>query len=142
MASVEKRSIKACCSGTGAVLKVSFDGAQIGQELASHISKFLQSKGIICSWNDESEEPELLVRVVRMDQGSQLLRYFLAFSSPAVLEVEGRVMIDAETTRPFHITERANVGIMGGSGLAMLKKCAYHVAIKVGHEVMNAFQAW
>ena len=110
------RTISAWCSDTGAALTVSFDATQITEELKTNVEKRLLKKGVAVRWNNQEAASDLVIRVVAMDQGNQFLRWLLPFIAPAVLEVEGQVGLDGSAPRPFHYNQRAQMGLLGGSG--------------------------
>jgi len=132
------RTITACCSDGGAALKLSFDAAEITAELKACLEKRLLDKGVAIRWSEQATNPELLVRVVEIDQGNQFLRYLLPFIAPAVLEVEGQMTVSGSSPQQLHYVQRAQIGIFGGSARGMLKTCAQRVAKKIASEVLRS----
>jgi hypothetical protein len=131
------RTINASCSDSQAALNVSFDATLILDELQKSIEKRLAKKGIGVQWNDEEAGCDLVVRVIAMEQGSQLLRYILPFISPAILEVGGQVTLDGAAPERFHYVQKAQVGLFGGSAKGMLKVNAQRVGDKIAKEVLR-----
>jgi len=132
------RMITARCSDSGAALTLSFDAAQITTEMKTSIERRLLKKGVAVRWSDQETSSELLIRVVAIDQGNQFLRWLLPFIAPAVLDVEGQVALGGSTPQQFHYTQRAQVGLFGGSAQSMLKVCAQRVADKIAGEVLRS----
>jgi len=132
------RTITARCSDTGAALKVSFDAAYITGEIKTSIEKRLLKKGVAVRWSDQEAGSELFVRIVAIDQGNQFLRWLLPFIAPAVLEVEGQVAVAGSTPQEFHYTQRAQMGLLGGSARSMLNVCAQRVADKIVGDVLRS----
>jgi hypothetical protein len=133
-------TITSCCTLKGASTTLSFEPSEVIEELKKTLEKRLMKKGIALRWTDESGTPELLVRVVQIDQGNQFLRYLLPFLSPTVLEVEGQVTVPGSDPRPFHYVQKAQMGLFGGSARGMLKVCADRVAGKIAGDALKAFQ--
>jgi hypothetical protein len=135
MSRAETKPITACCTDSGAALKLSFGAAEITGEIRAGLDKRLPKKGVSPRWVQETENPELLVRVVSIDQGNQFLRWLLPFIAPATLEVEGHVSVGDAAPRDFHYTQRAQMGLLGGAAKGMLKVCAQRVADKITGDV-------
>lgn len=132
------RTITSSCTLKGAATTLSFDPSEVVEELRTTLEKKLLKKHIALRWTDEAATPEVLVRVVEIDQGNQFLRYLLPFIAPAVLEVEGQVAVTGSGPRPFHYVQKAQIGLFGGSAKGMLKNCAERVAGKIAGEVLEA----
>lgn len=130
-------TIQACCSDSNAALKLSFDASLVTDELKASIEKRLGKKGIAVEWNDGAAGCELLVRVVAIDQGNQLLRYIFPFIAPAILEVDGQVRSDGSAPISFHHTQKAQIGLFGGSSKGMLKINAQRVGQKIAKDVLK-----
>jgi hypothetical protein len=131
------RTITACCSDSGAALKVSFDAATITAAVRKNLQGRLLKKGIDVQWSEQESNPELLIRIVEMNQGNQFLRYLLPFIAPARLEVEGQVALAGSMPEQIHYVQRAQVGLFGGSGQSMLKTCAERVAKNIASDVLR-----
>jgi hypothetical protein len=132
------KTINSSCTTQGAALTLSFDAAEVVQELKAALEKRLLKKGIALRWVEETASPEILIRVVSIDQGNQFLRWLLPFISPAVLEVEGQVAVAGAGPRPFHYVKKAQMGLAGGSAKGMLKVCATRTADKIADDVLRA----
>jgi hypothetical protein len=137
MSNEVSRTITVCCSDSGAAFKVSFDAAEITAEIRTQLEKRLIKKGVAVRWGEQASSPELVIRVVAMDQGNRLLRYLLPFIAPAFLEVEGEMALAGSGPQQFHYVQRAQVGIFGGSAKGMLKVCAQRVANKITKDVLR-----
>jgi hypothetical protein len=138
MAAQGTRSLVASCSLGGAAVNVSFDASDIVEKLRSTLQTRLGKKGIMLDWQDAPEQAQLRIRVVQVDQGNQLLRYLLPFLAPAVLELEGELVLAGLQPVPLHYVKRAQVGLFGGSGKGMLKVCADRLAKALAKDVLNA----
>ena len=138
MSTEVNKTITAWCSDSGAALTLSFDAAQITAEMRTSIEKRLLKKGVAVRWNNQEAGSELVIRVVAIDQGNQFLRWFLPFIAPAVLEVEGQVGIGGSTPLQFHYTQRAQMGLLGGSAQGMLKVNAQRVSVKIAGDVLRS----
>lgn len=52
-----------------------------------------------------------------VDEGNQFLRYLLPFLAGASrVCIEGTILVDGETEKPFHYVTRSRVGLLGGFG--------------------------
>jgi hypothetical protein len=131
------RMITACCLDSGAATKVSFDAAEITAELKTNLEKRLLDKGVAVRWSDQATSPQLLIRVVEIDQGNRFLRYLLPFIAPAVLEVEGQMAAGGSNPQELHYVQRGQVGLFGGSARGMLRVCAQRVAKKIASDVLQ-----
>ena len=135
------RTIMACCSDSGAVLKVSFDAAEITEEMRTSLEKRLLNKGVAVQWTEQATGSELLIRVVEANQGNRFLRYLLPFIAPAILEVEGQIALSGSSPQQLHYVQRAQVGLFGGSAKSMLKSCAQRVANKIASDVLRSWKS-
>jgi hypothetical protein len=131
-------SLASCCTLQGATISVSFDAADVTQRITKKLEKRLGKKGMSLFWTNEMDSPELVIRVVRIDQGNQLLRYLVHFLGAAVVEVEGQVAIGGSGPRPFHFTQKAHFGFFGGSARGMLNVCADRIGDKIARFVVKA----
>lgn len=141
MRKADSKTITACCSHDGAALKLKFDPAMILTEMRTRIEKPLLKKGVALQWSDQEEGSELFIRVISMDQGNQFLRWLLPFIAPAVLEVEGQLSLGGAAPAEFQYTQRAHIGLLGGSGKGMLKICAQRVAGKIVRNVLRSVRS-
>jgi hypothetical protein len=135
------RTIAACCSDSGAALKLSFDAADITAQIRTSLEKRLLKKGVAVRWTEQATDSELLIRVVEMHQGNRFLRYMLPFIAPAVLEVEGQITPGGSSPQQFHYVQRAQMGLFGGSAKGMLKVCAQRVANKIAGDVLRSLKS-
>jgi hypothetical protein len=131
-------AVTACCTIRGAEIVLSFGAADVIERLRRKLEKALGKKGLNLAWTDELDSPDVVIRFLRIDEGSQLLRYLMPFLGPAVLEVEGQAAIDGSGPRRFHYTQKAQFGIFGGSAKGMLNVCADRVAGKIAKEILKA----
>jgi len=141
MSNDQERTIRSCCILKGAALTLSFDASIVVQELKTALDKKLLKKGIALLWTEETDSPELLIRVIEINQGNQFLRWLLPFIAPAMLEVEGQVAVSGARPQPFCYVQKAQIGIAGGSGKGMLKVCAQRAADKIMKDVLASLQA-
>jgi hypothetical protein len=115
--------------------------ADILQDLKREIDKRLGKKGITVKWLDATQTPELAIKLVRIDEGNQFLRYLIPFAAPAIVAIEGQIRVDSQKPRDFESTRRANFGVFGGSAKGMLHTCNVQIAKDVTKEVIRAIQA-
>lgn len=141
MSKETSRTITSCCTVSGTVLNLSFDALELTEEMKKVLEKRLLKKGIALQWMEQSESPELLIRVVEINEGNQFLRWLLPFISPAALEVEGEISMGGAACQPFHYVQKAQMGLFGGSARGMLKVCATRVADKIARDVLKALPA-
>ncbi len=130
MKETDNRVITSCCTDTDAEINLPFETSVITKELGARLEESLT-----LNWVDESESPELLVRVVKIDQGNQFLRWLLPFIAPATLEVKGHITIGDAAPQQFHHVKNKQVGFLGGSAEGMLKACARRVAAEITSDV-------
>jgi len=131
------KTISACCTAQGAILKLSFHVGEVVMELKKALEKRLLKKGIALQWTDELADPELYIRIVAIDQGNQFLRWLIPFVAPAVLEVGGQVGRDSGNPAGFHYVQKAQMGLAGGSARGMLRVNAQRVAAKIAGDVLR-----
>jgi hypothetical protein len=141
MSNAQERTIRSCCTLKGAALTLSFEPSAVVQELKNALDKKLLKKGIALLWTEETDSPELLIRVIEINQGNQFLRWLLPFIAPAVIELEGQVAVSGTHPQPFHYVQKAQIGIAGGSGKGMLKVCAQRAADNIVKDVLGSLQA-
>ena len=134
------RTVSSCCTALGAALTLSFDVSEVVQELKNAMEKKLLKKGIAIRWVEETPSPEILIRVISIDQGNQFLRWLLPFIAPAALEVEGQCAIAGARPLPFHYTQKAQMGVAGGSARGMLKVCAMRIVDKIAGDVLRTLR--
>ncbi len=140
MARKPDTTITSCCTLKGAATTLSIDPAEVVGQLKKTLEKKVLKKGVAVRWTDESGNPDVLIRVVEINQGNQFLRYLLPFISPAYIEVEGQVAATGFTSRPFHYVQKAQVGLFGGSARGMLKVCADRVSGKIAADILKALK--
>jgi len=135
------RTITAHCSDSGAALTLSFDAAQITAQIKTSIENRLLKKGVAVRWSNQETSSELFIRVVAIDQGNQFLRWLLPFIAPAVLEVEGQIVLAGSSPQQFDYVQRAHMGLLGGSAKGMLKFCAQRVANRIASDVLRGLKS-
>jgi hypothetical protein len=134
------RTLTAHCSIRETEVKLNRPTAEILKDLKSEVEKRLSKKGISVEWIDATQTPELALRLVRIDEGNQLLRYLLPFLAPAVVAIEGQVSVDSQEPREFQSTRRAHFGLFGGTAKAMLHVCNVQVAKDITKAVTKALR--
>jgi hypothetical protein len=135
------RTLTAHCSIRETDVSLKLSKADILRDLKAEIEKRLGKKGLTVQWLDATQTPELAMNLVRLDQGSQLLRYLIPFSAPAVVAIEGQVTVNSQEPREFDSTRRAHFGLFGGTAKAMLHTCNVQIAKDVTKAVIKALQA-
>lgn len=130
------RKISANCSLKGTILNLSFDPSNITDRLQRELEKKPGKMGVNFSWQDSFEFAELRIRFMKIDQGSRLVRYLICpLFAPALIEVEGELVLDDASPRSFHHTKKAYLGFLGGSPRGMLKFCACGIADKIAKDI-------
>ena len=133
--------ITVCCMMKLESSNLSYEPTELITYLRERLEKRLLKKGFAIQWVPQTQNPALLVHMVRLDEGNQALRYLLPFISPAVLEVQGRVTAPNTTPRQFIYAQKAHFGLFGGTPRNMMKLNADRVSAKVAKEVVNAFRS-
>jgi hypothetical protein len=133
-------TITVCCMLKIESSNLSFEPTELILQLREKLEKRLLKKGFATQWVPQTEEPTLLVHLVRIDEGSRLLRYIAPFISPAVMEVEGRVKGTDPLARTFHYVQKAQVGLLGGSAKSMMKANVDRLAVKIVKDVVKALR--
>jgi hypothetical protein len=83
--------------------------------------------------------PTAFVRIINMDEGSRMLRYFLGiFAGGTTFEVEGNVIGPQGRNTPFHFKHRGRMGLFGGDSLNLLKASGSVIGGKIGKAFKNA----
>src|SRR5437588_9366516 len=114
------RVLRASCSAQGVRVETDLDPAEVASQLESVLAKKLGQKGIDVSWQCQETNCELRIRIKRIDQGSQLLRYLLPFLAPAIVEIEGSLTLPGRDEKSLHFIENAQFGLLGGSSSSMI----------------------
>jgi hypothetical protein len=131
-------AVPSYCTHLGADIVMSFDAGDVTQRIKTKLAKKLGKKGVALYWTHETDSPEIVIRVLRIDQGNQLVRYLCPFIAPAVVEVEGRAAIGGAAPRRFRCVQKAQIGFFGGSARGMLNFCADRVGGKIAKEILKA----
>ena len=140
MAKTPPVPITVCCMMKLEATKLSFEPTELIVKLREKLQKRLLKKGYEMQHVAQSAEPTLLVQMVRLDEGSQLMRYLLPFISPAVMEVRGHVNGLGSEARAFSYVQKAQMGLFGGSPKSMMEINADRVAAKIVKDVLKAFK--
>jgi hypothetical protein len=140
MAKAPPVPITVCCMMKLASTKLSFEPTEIIVLIREKLEKRLLKKGFAVRWAPQTEDPTLLVHLVRIDEGSQLLRYIVPFIAPAVIEVEGRVKRPDAMADSFRYVQKAQVGLLGGAARGMMKVNADRVSAKITKNVVKALR--
>jgi hypothetical protein len=102
------------------------------------LTKKLAKKGIEMSWSDSTANCEVEIRVLKVQQGNQFLRWLFPFIAPAVVEIEGQFALPGLPCQPFHRTETAQVGFLGGSASHMVGTCIDRLAYQLAYDIGEA----
>lgn len=140
MSKVVSKTITSCCTDNGAALKLSFESSVITKKIVAILEKRLLKKGVGLNWVDEHASPDLLLRIVEINQGNQFLRWLLPFIAPATLEIEGQVAVESATPQQFHYVQRTQFGLLGGSARSMLMVCAQRVSERIANDVSRSLK--
>lgn len=128
-----------CCMMKLRSSSVSVEPTSLVDILREKLQKRLLKKGYAMNLVPQNADPTLLVHLVRLDEGSRMMRYIMPFVSPAIMEVEGRVA--TPNARQFKFVQKAQVGLFGGSTMGMMTVNADRLATKIAKEVVKAHKA-
>ena len=131
MSMLANTTITFCCTDRQAAKNITFASSEITKAIAMRLEKRLLKKDIALSWVDESESPQMLIRVLEIDKGNQFLRWLLPFIAPANLSVDGYLAIENYEPMQFQHSQKGQVGLLGGSSRGLLKACAQRIADKI-----------
>jgi hypothetical protein len=126
------------CTLRGADINLSFGAAEVIERLRERLEKRLRKKKVALFWSNESNSPEIAIRIIKIDEGNQAMRYFIPFAAPAILEVAGRIAIPGSAPQQFRYTRKAHFGMFGGSPRTMLNICADRMSAKIAKDVLKA----
>ncbi len=104
----------------------------------------LKAEGFLCEWSDSaSEECDVVIRIVQLDQGNKSLRSFLSWIPltnmviclfPATFEIEMTVSESSLQKKDFHYIETHRNAV--ADALTMLDVCAARLAKKIVKEIV------
>lgn len=127
-------------STEGADIKTSFDPSEVIQALMWNLGKQLRKKFDLNVGPAQAGTPAISVQLVRMDEGSRVLRYLLGiFAGGTTLAIDGHFLDRAGQWVPFSLKQRGLAGFFGGSGIGLLKTSTVALASKIRKMV---FKAW
>lgn len=107
-----------------------FSEDQVSELLAKELANFCGEQGfeIVVGKSEYTIKGE----IVKIVQGSQILRYLLPFlAGEAMVEIQGEVVQGAYSSKPFHIKKTFSMGAFGGSSKGMIKDGLRLAAMKV-----------
>ena len=119
----------------GAAVNYGGDAGALMQRMMNRVTKLLKKKGIALSQQAAGEVVPLRVRVVQIEQGNQLMRYFLPFLSPAFVEIEAELDVPSGGSESFFYKKAAQFGLFGGSASGMLGVCVDRVATDLSKDI-------
>jgi hypothetical protein len=124
-----------------AVIKASFDLTPITTEFQQCLVNQLTKNGVPLA--QQSPDSEVIVRgkYVRIDEGSQFLRYMLTFiAGKAIVQVEGELFVKGKGTARLSATAKRGWGLFGGNSQSLLKGCAKTCANTIARQVMSGLK--
>ena len=133
----KRLKLTASCTANGVITEGSIDVSELTRRLESSLSSKLARRGIDVVWCT-SLHPELQIQFVRIAKGNQFLRYLIPFLAPASVEIKGAYPAADTASATFHHTERASIGIFGGSTRHMLGVCVDRLAIQLANNISRA----
>lgn len=97
-----------------------FTEGQVADMLAKELASFCSEQGFEIV--NGKAQYTIKGEVVKIVQGSQILRYLLPFlAGEAMVEIQGEVVEGAYSSKPFHIKKTFSMGAFGGSSKGMIK---------------------
>lgn len=103
---------------------------QVSEMLAKELAAFCEEQGFRISQG--KSEYTIRGEIVKVEQGSQILRYFLPFiAGEAKVEIHGEVAQGPHSTKPFHVKKTFSMGAFGGNSKAMIRDGLRHAAMRI-----------
>ena len=125
-----------------ALIKTHFDPGPVVEAFHTALGKQLAKRGIeIHQASDGQNQAGTWVegQFVRIDEGNQAARYFLTgVTGAATLEVEGRLFDGEFPVAHLTATGKGAMGLFGGSGQSLLRKCAAAAAWQLAQQIAAA----
>jgi hypothetical protein len=123
----------------GAVVSEAFDVLPVMEALAQAFAKKMRSRYDVQIVSKAPESaPSAVIRLARIDEGNQFLRYFLTFlAGKTVLEVTGNVRSASGTQVTIHETHKGMAGLMGGSSKSLIKASAKYLGTKIAKKALK-----
>lgn len=119
-------------------LKATFDCSPVLIAFVEGFAKKLKKQfEVKLTATPQAAGPGVVVNVVKVDEGSRAMRYWLLFAGHTIFEIEGEVISSAGQRVPFRHKNRGVVGLFGGDSLEMLKMGARTLGKKVGKELLK-----
>jgi len=82
--------------------------------------------------------PSVSVRLIAVDEGNRLLRYFLAlFAGKTVLQVEVVLQTAGGQHATFNETHKGSIGVFGGDSLGLLKLSGKALGVKMAKKLLT-----
>jgi hypothetical protein len=122
--------IGAHLSTRGAAISSPHVGDGVRVKIADELTKQLRSAGRTLKWMQQPNGASLVIRLIQVEAGNQFLRYMIPFASPAVVEIEGDLLLPAGL-QSFHMIRKTHFSILGGGGGYMTRVCAARLAAGV-----------
>jgi hypothetical protein len=124
----------------GADVNCQFDPSPALQSLANGFAVALKKQfDVYLVPPPHAGVPTAFVRIIAVDEGNRLLRYFLGiFFGATTYEVEGNVIGPRGQSTPFHFKQRGRIGMFGGDSLNLLKAGGVWLGKKVGKALLKA----
>ena len=137
MATSQTRTLAVHSTLKGADSKLSFETSKVTKRLRTGLEKKLGKKNFSLEWQDDSQESEVRIRFLRIDEGSQLKRWLFPLFGPAVVEIEGEIKAPGKKAKPFHFERKAFFALFGGSAQHMVGVCIDRLASDLSKEIKN-----
>ena len=102
--------------------------------MRDRIAKQLGKQGYRISWGTANDSAVILT--VAMEPGNQFMRWLLPFSSPAVVNIQGRINVPL-SQQTFTAKGSAHFGLFGGSPTGMLKVAGGVAAGSIAKQILK-----
>jgi hypothetical protein len=121
-----------------AMVAASFNTTVVVNEFNARLWQILSEKGLALS--NEGKPLALRGRIIRIDEGSRVLRYLLAGAvGQAEIEAEGELLFGEKILATFFIKKNASGAfhILGGDCEGLLMNCARQAAAEIAKQVVK-----
>jgi hypothetical protein len=123
-------------------IKLSYDIEQVMDRIRQTVDKKLKKKNIDVHWSDQDGDVAVLIRLIRVDEGKQFMRWLIPFSAPAVVIADVDVSIrgagGGDDFDSINADGRAHFGFFGGSPTQMVGVSADRVATQIAKAMIQS----
>jgi hypothetical protein len=126
----------------GADVKAEFDPSPVMDTLAEGFAKKIRKRFDVQIVQAPPPPPDaspcVVLRLVRLDEGNRLLRYFLTFfAGGTVLELQGDVRSASGKQQSIRERHKGRAGLFGGDSINLLKASAKYLGTKIAKKAMK-----